>query len=214
MSGDLRLTFGSSTILRIMNKNELRCDGCGQVASPDHVARRLQRLEWATRYRPVHIGTLLLGAVAPQHDSGFLYSPAGAWKGEAGILLAAAGLTVDGKTAEATLAEFQRAGFFLTHVLECPLENEEAANTQQLLAARLPAVLTRIRRSLKPKRLAPISLQLEEFLPALISGQLNAAILLDQEKPFALDTEHASQARELLREALTRQTASARQGSA
>jgi hypothetical protein len=196
-----------------MNKNELRCDGCGQVASPGHMARRLQRLEWTTRYRPVHIGTLLLGAVAPQHDSEFLYSPPGGWDGEARILLAAAGLTTEGKSPEATLAEFQRGGFFLTHVLECPLENGEAANTQQLLAARLPAVLTRIRRSLKPKRLAPISLQLEEFLAALISGQISGAMLLDQDKPFALDTERAGAACELLREALTRPTASARQGS-
>jgi hypothetical protein len=214
MSSDLRLTLGSSTILRVMNKNELRCDGCGQVASPDHVARRLQRLEWTTRYRPVHIGTLLLGAVSPQKDSEFLYSPPGGWDGEARILLAAAGLTTEGKSPEATLAEFQRGGFFLTHVLECPLENGEGANTQQLLAARLSTVLTRIRRSLKPKRLAPISLQLEEFLPALISGQLNGVILLDQDEPFALDTERAGEACERLRETLTRQAASARQGSA
>ena len=31
----------------------LRCDGCGQAASPEHMARRLRRLEWTTRYRPV-----------------------------------------------------------------------------------------------------------------------------------------------------------------
>jgi hypothetical protein len=197
-----------------MAKAELQCDGCGQRASPEHIARRLQRLEWTTRYRPVHIGTLLLGAVAPQNDSGFLYSPAGAWEGEARILLAAAGLTVDGKTAEATLAEFQRGGFFLTHVLECPVENREATDLRQLIAARLPSMLTRIRRSLKPKRLALISPELAQFLPAFNSGQLNCAILLDQDKPFALETQRANEASERLREALTRQNASARQGSA
>jgi len=197
-----------------MAKAELQCDGCGQRASPEHIARRLQRLEWTTRYRPVHIGTLLLGAVAPQNDYEFLYSPAGAWNGEARVLVAAAGLTVDGKTAEATLVEFQRGGLFLTHVVECPLENGEAANIQQLLAARLPAALTRIRRSLKPKRLALISPELAQFLPALNSGQLNCALLLDQDKPFVLDTQRANEASERLREALTRQSASARQGSA
>ena len=196
-----------------MAKAELQCDGCGQRASPEHIARRLQRLEWTTRYRPVHIGTLLLGAAAPQSDYEFLYSPAGAWNGEARVLVAAAGLTVDGKTAEATLVEFQRGGLFLTHVVECPLENGEAANIQQLLAARLPAALTRIRRSLKPKRLALISPELAQFLPALNSGQLNCALLLDQDKPFVLDTQRANEASERLREALTRQSASARQGS-
>jgi len=33
----------------------LPCDGCGQPASAEHIARRLQRLEWATRFRPIHI---------------------------------------------------------------------------------------------------------------------------------------------------------------
>ena len=197
-----------------MSNSDLRCDGCGQAASPEHIARRLQRLEWTTRYRPVHIGALLLGAVAPKDDSDFLYWPSGKWKGEAEVLLSAAGLSTDGKTAEATLAEFQRGGFFLTHVLECPLEKSEASSVQQLVGARLPAVLTRIRRSLKPKRLAPISRDLEQFLPALKSGDLNCAILLDLEKPFALDGDSPRPSAKLLREALASQSASARQSPA
>jgi hypothetical protein len=183
-----------------MHKTDLRCDGCGQAASPEHIARRLQRLEWTTRYRPVHIGTLLLGAVAPQNDSEFVYSPGGAWDGEARILLAAARLPQEGKSAEATLAEFQRRGFLLTHVLECPLENGARGRTQELIANRLPAVLTRIRRSLKPKRLAPISVVLEQFLPALASGELSCTILLDQDKPFALDGNASSEALRRLRD--------------
>ena len=197
-----------------MSQTELRCDGCGQVASPEHVARRLQRLEWTTRYRPVHIGTLLLGAVAPQNDSDFIYSPAGAWKGEAKLLLASAGLMAEGKPAEATLGEFQRSGSFLTHVLECPLEIEAEAHVRKLIANRLPAVLTRIRRSLKPKRIAPISKLLEQFLPALASAELNCAILLDEEKPFALDGHAASEAAEHLRKVFTYQRITSRQGSA
>ena len=197
-----------------MNKRDLRCDGCGQVASPEHVARRLQRLEWTTRYRPVHIGTLLLGAVAPESDREFLYSLAGGWSGEARVLLAAAGVAFHGKSAEATLVEFQRGGFFLTHVLECPIENGEGATIRRLLAAQLPAVLTRIRRSLKPKRLAPISPELEHLLPGINSGQLNCAILLDHDKPFALDGQTVLEASERLREALTPQSVSRRQGSA
>jgi hypothetical protein len=196
-----------------MSKGDLRCDGCGQPASPEHIARRLQRLEWTTRFRPVHIGTLLLGAVAPQNDSEFLYSPAGAWNGEAKVLLTAAGLALEGKSVEATLAEFQRGGFFLTHVLECPVENSQAASFQQLATARLPSVLARIRRSLKPKRLALISRDLEPFLPALNSEELNSVVLLDQAKPFALDGETVTEAAKRLREALTSQSASARQGT-
>ena len=185
-----------------MNHTDLRCDGCGRLASPKHIARRLQRLEWTTRYRPVHIGTLLLGAVAPQADSEFLYSPGGGWSGEAKALLAAAGVTPIGKSAEAALADFQRGGFLLTHVLECPLDGGAGDDLQQLIPDRLPAVLARIRRSLKPKRLVPISPALEQFLPVLGSSELPCAILLDSGKPFALDADIASSSANRLREAL------------
>jgi hypothetical protein len=192
-----------------MSKMNLRCDGCGQAASPEHIARRLQRLEWTTRFRPVHIATLLLGAVAPQNDSEFIYSPAGAWDGEAKILLAAAGLTPQGKSAEATLAEFQRRGFLLTHVLECPLEDRDGGSMQELIGNRLPAVLSRIRRSLKPKRLIPISPALEQFIPALTAGDLPCAILLDHEKPFALDANAPPDVAARLRHAFTTQSSHA-----
>jgi hypothetical protein len=196
-----------------MSHTDLRCDGCGQLASPEHIARRLQRLEWTTRYRPVHIGTLLLGATAPLEDSDFIYSPAGGWGGEAKTLLAAAGVTTEGKSAEAVLAEFQRGGLFLTHVLECPLKDGTDDDLPHLIANRLPGVLTRIRRSLKPKRLVPISQALEQFLPVLKSGDLPCAILLDQEKPFALNAD-TGESTKRLREVLASHGASARQSFA
>src|SRR6266850_418529 len=105
---------------------ELPCDGCGQIASTEHIARRLQRLEWATRYRPVHIQTLFLGSASPQRQEEFLYSLTGEFQGEAAALLEASGVSTAGKTADVVHAEFQRAGFFLAHVLECPVENESA----------------------------------------------------------------------------------------
>ena len=122
------------------------------------------------------------------------------------MLLAAAGVTLEGKSREATLAEFQRRGFFLTHVVECPLENGGGGRIQELLGNRLPTTLPRIRRSLKPKRLAPISRWLEQFLPALISGALPCAILLDGGIPFALDGDAASEAAGRLRDAVATQS--------
>jgi len=189
-----------------MNSTALRCDGCGQPASPEHVARRLQRLEWTTRYRPVHIGTLLLGAVAPQSDAEFIYFPASAWDGEAKMLLAAVCATLEGKSGEATLAEFQRRGFLVTHVLECPLEDGAGGEILELIGNRLPAVLARIRRSLKPKRLAPISKWLEQFLPAFTASELPGEMLLDEGEPFALDGDDASEAAVRLRDAVTKQS--------
>ena len=70
------------------------CDGCGQAASPEHMARRLQRLEWATRHRPIHIQTVLLGAAPPQTDGEYFYSPEGGFAGEAKLLADVAGATL------------------------------------------------------------------------------------------------------------------------
>jgi hypothetical protein len=152
---------------------ELPCDGCGQIASTEHTARRLQRLEWATRYRPVHIHTLFLGSASPQKQEEFLYSPNGEFQGEAGRLLEAAAVSTTGKTAEAVHAEFQRVGFFLTYVLECPIENESgpAHVLPLLMEQRLTAVAVRIRRSLKPKRVVLISRALETILEKFVALQ-------------------------------------------
>ncbi len=148
------------------NPSLILCDGCGQPASPEHIARRLQRLEWATRYRPIHLHTLLLGAVSPESDADYLYSPGELHTGEAANLFAAAGIAAAGKQADALHTEFQRRGLFLTYVLECPLDGkaqngtgEQPADAKRdsLLISRLPAMFTRIRRSLKPKQLALIS---------------------------------------------------------
>src|SRR5437667_11287355 len=101
--------------IRLMTSTiALRCDGCGQAASAEHIEQRLRRLEWTTRYRPVHINTLVLGAFSPREEKDFLYAPGGEFHGEAAHLLDALGISTVGKAADAVHAEFQRAGFFLT----------------------------------------------------------------------------------------------------
>jgi hypothetical protein len=187
------------------NTIELPCDGCGRAASTEHLARRLQRLEWTTRYRPVHINTLLLSDVSPPEESDFLYSPEGEFHGEAAFLLEALGLPAAGRTRDAVHAEFQRAGFFLTHILECPLENdlESQADRTSLLAARLAAVATRIRRSLRPKRVVLISQELEPILERILSLKLSCPIVLDKGKPFQLDSSMSGDAVTRLRDSLS-----------
>jgi hypothetical protein len=165
------------------------CDGCGQIASAEHIARRLQRLEWTTRYRPVHIHTLFLGGASPRKEEEFLYSPHGEFQGEAAALLEVVGVSTAGKKAEAVHAEFQRAGFFLTHILECPAEHESSATMalSLLMEQRLTAVAVRVRRSLKPKRVVLISRALETILEKIAALQLGCPLVLDEGKPFALD---------------------------
>jgi len=184
--------------------NALVCDGCGQTATSQHIARRLQRLEWTTRYRPVHINTLLLGAFSPHEDEDFLYSPGGEFHGEAAHLLDALGISTTGKTAEAVHAEFQRAGFFLTHVLECPLDGEGSlhAEAQAALKKRLAAVATRIRRSLKPKRVMAVTEELTPVLDDILALDLGCPVLLDDGKPFRLESRAEENGVARLREAL------------
>jgi hypothetical protein len=188
--------------LHIMLTVPLACDGCGQPASPEHIARRLQRLEWTSRYRPVHMATLLLGGFSPLADADFLYS--GIFEGEAGRLLDAVGIAPAGKTPVTVLSEFQRGGFFLTHLLECPLESGQAGPLvcESLLAKRISPVLTRIRRSLKPKRVILISESLAPLVAGLSSAELGCPVILDRGQPFGLDSADVGQAVKHLHSAL------------
>jgi len=166
----------------------LLCDGCGQTASSVHLTKRFVRLEWTTRYRPVHIGTVLLGAIAPAQDADFLYSSSGEFGGEAGRVLEAAGISRIGKSVESTLVEFQRGGLFLTYVLECPLEPGSEGDTEKLLNARFAATAARIRRSLRPKRVLLISRLLEPLLHASKGWvDLGSPLVADGDKLFSLD---------------------------
>lgn len=181
------------------------CDGCGQPASADHMARRLRRLEWTTRYRPVHINALLMGAFAPEDDSEFLYSGNSPFRGEAARVLDGVGVPHASKPPEAVLADFQRRGFLLTHVLECPLET--AANgappiLEQLLEKRISAVFSRMRRSLKPKQVVLLSDGLGPLTNLFVKQDLDCALVLDRGRPFLLEEHGPGPVGERLREAL------------
>jgi hypothetical protein len=156
----------------------LPCDGCGQPADLPHLTRRLQRLEWATRFRPVHVQALLLGAVAPLHDEEFLYTPFGPLAGEAHVILKALQISAEGKSREVVLAEFQKLGLLLTHVLECPLGDDlPKAQSHALIERHLPALVARIRRSLKPKRVLLLSASLQFLADKLHHTDLGCPVL-------------------------------------
>jgi hypothetical protein len=183
----------------------LQCDGCGQPATPEHVTRRLQRLEWMTRYRPVHVGTILLGAISPERDTDFLYSTAGsAFAGEGLRALQAVGLSAEGKSKDAVLSDFQRRGMLLGFVLECPLNAglSDPVEIQNLLQTRLGLLLARIRRSYRPKRLIPVSTLLSPLLQVLTEKELACTVLLDSGKPFDLEASDADNVATRLRAAL------------
>lgn len=201
-----------------MNRDApLVCDGCGLPASARHIAQRLKRLEWATRYRPVHIATLFLGGVSPSRDVEYLYRGAGEegqggepgkYEGEAEWILEATGIVQGGsgdtRSMDAMLGEFQHRGYFLTHVLECP-ENELSSQDFSLKDAmerKMSSVFTRIRRSLKPRRVVLISRALDPFVQRFAAAELGASALLDGGKPFEMDGPLAAEAARRLANAL------------
>jgi hypothetical protein len=166
----------------------LLCDGCGQPASPDHFACRLQRLEWSTRYRPVHIQTLLLSAFPPAQDSSFLYSEAVPPDGEAAQLLDALQIPWEGKPTASFLGEFQKRGLFLMHLLECSVEQASLTGEglRSPLEEHLPLAAARIRRSLRPKRVVLISPELQAVAGKLTESSLGCPVLLHLDKPFEI----------------------------
>ena len=163
------------------------CDGCGRAARPEHIARRLKRLENMTRYRPIHVQALFLGAASPANDSEHLYSADGGFAGEGATLLRALGVNTSDRSVDATLTDFRRRGFLLAHVLECAEETGGASGeegTREALARRIPTTITRIRRSFKPKCLVLLEDELAEFVPQFIAANLDAALLLRNGRPF------------------------------
>jgi hypothetical protein len=157
-----------------------------------------------TRFRPVHVGTALLGACSPDTDSDFLYAGTPDITGEAARVLSAAGISPDGKSKEAVLTEFQRGGFLLGYVLECPLEQESRNEgaLAALLKARMPVFLARLRRSFQPKRAASISSKLDPLFAGLTEADLGCSLLNDGGGSFALDAATPDRETERLRQAL------------
>lgn len=169
------------------------CDGCGQLADAAHISRRLRRLEWATRYRPIHIQSLLVSGISPQNDDEFFYSPQAAFQGEAGNILAAASVSTQDRTPESVQSEFQKRGLMLIHVLDCPFSTDSAPfEPRPVLEKQLSATITRIRRSLKPKRVLLISAELAPLAGKFLAADLRCPVFPSTSDTF-LGSEESSE---------------------
>jgi len=185
------------------NPTLLPCDGCGQLAGSVHISRRLERLAWSTRFRPIHIQSLLLSAIAPERDDDLLYSPNFSFQGEAATVLAAAQISTAGKSPEAVQTEFQKLGLALIHVLECSIPKDISdSQLHSLIEKQLPSTLTRIRRSLKPKRLLLISSALQPHAHRFRDAHLGCSVLPPFPEVFLPRESSAEFALQSLRSAL------------
>jgi hypothetical protein len=166
------------------------CDGCGAPVDEAHLQRRVQRLELATRFRPIHIQVLLLDVAPPPRREDYFYSAAN--KRQARSLasrmffdeLTKCGGVSPGAEAdeEAALGEFQRAGFFLAYAVECPLEEH---NEPEMALNRLgPTIVKRIETSYRPKHVAPLGQAMRELIPLFELSGLSDRLLLFEGGPF------------------------------
>jgi hypothetical protein len=170
------------------------CDSCGELASAEHIRERMARLELATRYRPVHIGLLLVCAAPPARLEDDLY----AWEqqrasGQAAQylkgLLAVAGVNAAQPPA-AQLAELQRRGVYLARLVECPLA--QSASLDSLAVKFGPVLVKRIEFSYKPKHIALLDPAAAGLAQTLNSAGLKE-MLFDGGKPIAVPSpDHAA----------------------
>jgi hypothetical protein len=168
--------------------NYLPCDGCGLPASPEHIAARLRRLELSTRFRPVHIGILFVALEPPVRPEDDFYGPAESKEFsdpflEALDIRTSAEKAAPGSDARAAdlarLAEFQRRGFYLAYLSECPIPGnvEPAATTIARLA---PTLIRRIRFNYKPKHITPLGLELIPLVEMLRAAGIGPILTLDR----------------------------------
>jgi hypothetical protein len=180
------------------------CDGCGQPATSEHIARRLRRLELATRFRPIHIGILFMAEAPPPHMEDYFYYCGEGSAGQSSVrsdlsrilfesLMQGVGISQEtGRVYQACLGDFQRGGFFLADAVECPVEEivpglgEGTAHADEFeLAHRYaPTIVKRLRFSYKPKHIVLLSMRTRHLIPILQQAGLGDRLLLHQGLPL------------------------------
>lgn len=134
------------------------CDGCRTTVEPEHIRQRIERLELATRYRPVHIQTLLIGDAPPERAEDYFYR------------------------SEREAAELQRNGIFLVYGVECPLS--AGANARDALRQAAATVAMRVKLSYKPHSIVLFSPATAELIPALREAGFADQLVLRDGAPF------------------------------
>lgn len=165
------------------------CDACGAQVDEAHIRRRIERLELATRFRPIHIQVLFLDAAPPPAPEDDFYRAAGTVGRSVASQMFFDEITKcsgrkpgDTLHEESALAEFQRRGFYLAYAVECPVESPEKLAAAVTRCA--PTVLLRVNGSYKPKFVAPVAAALQPVVSHLESNSWAERMILHEGKPF------------------------------
>jgi len=167
------------------------CDSCGAQVDDAHIRQRIERLELATRFRPIHISVLLIDAAPPARFEDYFYratkerserSPESCEYFDALVKCASASAGTE-MNEDAALAEFQRRGFFLIGAVECALEGH--ADPAKAIERAAPGILRRVNVSYKPKSVALLSPLTQKLVPMFQANGWGARLILDDGKPFS-----------------------------
>jgi len=167
------------------------CDGCGARTDEDHIRRRVERLELATRHRPVHIKVLMLDGAPPPRMEDYFYQAhkdrsvrSMASRMYFDELLKCASLPAgSGANEETALGDFQRRGFFLAHAVECPFEDQP--DPQGALRRLAPTVLKRVQCSYQPSYVVPLSPPTQELIRLFGLVGWGDRLILNKGAPFS-----------------------------
>ena len=170
-----------------LNPSSIICDGCGLPASPDHIAMRVARLESATRFRPIHVDVLFVAfEPMPRAEDDFYRPPVSRdffdpFLSALNILPEAGKLSGEANGREADISrllEFQRRGYYLTYLSECPVMAQEDANVARECISRLaPTLIKRIQFNYKPKHIRLVGTHLHALIE--VFQQVGISPLLD-----------------------------------
>ena len=186
-----------------MSEPETFCDGCGKKVSPEHLAKRVQRIELASQYRPLRIKLLFLAEAPPLRLESYFYHP-GHGDAQKGVLsraffdelmlaLGILGQPAEERDEDQALRAFAHRGFFLADAVECPLEEvapglyegRSEVGWNDLAHRYAQGLLTRIENSYKPAWILPISKRLHRYLlPLLRDAGLGSKLILYQNLPL------------------------------
>jgi hypothetical protein len=201
-----------------ISSNPILCDGCGLPASAEHVAERLDRLELATRFRPIHTNVLfVISDPMLRREDDFYRAPV-AQDSFASLMEALqivdssenprTGVDPTGRGLSALL-EFQRRGYYLAYLSECPLAQRGVTSTlAEEMAIRgsisrlAPTLIKRIQFNYKPKHIVLLGANLHPVIEALNQVGLDSLLLLDCGEPLTLPQVGDGPSMERFREAL------------
>jgi hypothetical protein len=191
----------------------IACDGCGLPASAGHIAARLERLELVTRFRPLHINVLFVAPepmACPEDDfyrpprsreffNSFLAAlDISADAGGCGLQVEPAKMKLRLETSGAEpdvakLLEFQRRGYYLTYLSECPVTLQYPVGPSadedavlECISRLAPTLIKRIRFNYKPKHVVLLETSMRPLIAIFEQVGIGQLLLLDHGKPLTL----------------------------